>query len=296
MKAENKKATFIPLIPVDYNEAGKPIIAAATDGTQAFTHKEFGTVRLLVDSNGDPLFCLPDICRVLGLRVDNVINRLKDAPCSKGGIPSNSEVISKQPIPDALGRIQLTSFVNEDGFFDTVLDSRKPFARRFRKWITHDVLPSIRKTGSYSVTPEPHNQMNIFNSAVTDIGVTAKNLQAVFGVKQGIALAKATAIVGRVYNIDTAAVKELLPPADHDLGLLNPTQIGKATGLNARVVNIALINLGYQDRLSEGGYRLTELGKQFGEAFPFEKNGHTGYQIRWQPAVISKINQYFNFK
>ena len=43
------------------------------------------------------------------------------------------------------------TFVNEDGLYDIVLDSRKPKAKKFRKWITSEVVPSIRKTGSYSV-------------------------------------------------------------------------------------------------------------------------------------------------
>lgn len=58
-------------------------------------------------------------------------------------------VVCIHPIPDALGRAQNTRFVNEDGLYDVILDSRKPEAKQFRKWITSDVLPSIRKTGGY---------------------------------------------------------------------------------------------------------------------------------------------------
>ena len=104
---------------------------------QIFENEEFGTVRTLLINN-EPLFCLPDVCKSLDLRVDGVIARLKD------------EAVSIQPIADSLGRIQMTNFVNEDGLYDVILYSRKPQARKFRKWITSEVLPTIRKQGIYS--------------------------------------------------------------------------------------------------------------------------------------------------
>lgn len=59
------------------------------------------------------------------------------------------DVLSKYPISDALGREQIANFVNEDGLYDVILDSRKPEAKAFRKWITSEILPSIRKTVGY---------------------------------------------------------------------------------------------------------------------------------------------------
>ena len=118
----------------DAEEPMKPLL---------FTHEEFGTVRTLGDWD-NPEFCLADLCKSLDLRVDGVVARLKDDPITAG-------VISQHPIPDALGRIQNTYFVNEDGLYDVILDSRKPSAKKFRKWITSEVLPALRKTGSYTM-------------------------------------------------------------------------------------------------------------------------------------------------
>lgn len=106
---------------------------------QIFQNNEFGQVRTTVDENGEPLFCLSDLCQVLELDKSNTIKRLDDGVCST------------LPILDSLNRVQNANFVNEDGLYDVILDSRKPSARKFRKWITSEVLPSIRKTGSYSV-------------------------------------------------------------------------------------------------------------------------------------------------
>src|SRR5699024_7213120 len=62
-----------------------------------------------------------------------------------------------------LGRTQQATFVNEDGLYDVILDSRKPEAKRFRKWITSEVLPSIRKTGAYG---QPGNTKLLLKAAL----------------------------------------------------------------------------------------------------------------------------------
>lgn len=100
----------------------------------------FGQKELrVIEKDGEPYFILNEICSVLDLAPRVVRQRLSDDVCST------------YPIPDALGRMQDNTIVNEDGLYDTILESRKPEARSFRKWITSDVIPSIRKTGSYSI-------------------------------------------------------------------------------------------------------------------------------------------------
>ena len=106
---------------------------------EIFKNESFGEVRVAGTSE-KPLFCLADVCKVLELgNPSQVKTRLDDG------------VISNEVIPDSLGRQQETTFVNEDGLYDVILDSRKPQAKAFRKWITSEVLPSIRKTGQYSL-------------------------------------------------------------------------------------------------------------------------------------------------
>lgn len=104
---------------------------------QIFESPEFGQIRTVKGEKGEPWFCLADVCKVLGLKQRHVRERLEDG------------VVSTDPIADSLGRLQMANFVNEDGLYDVILDSRKPSARAFRKWITSEVLPQIRKTGGY---------------------------------------------------------------------------------------------------------------------------------------------------
>ena len=103
---------------------------------QIFSNPQFGEIRTAGTAD-NPMFCLADVCNSLGLSAKGVNQRLGD------------EVISNYPIKDSLGREQQMLFVNEDGLYDVILDSRKPEAKKFRKWVTGEVLPSIRKTGGY---------------------------------------------------------------------------------------------------------------------------------------------------
>ncbi|MBM7577696.1 phage antirepressor [Jeotgalibacillus terrae] len=91
----------------------------------------------VMDRQGEPYFVLKDLCEILGLgQVAGVKRRLE------------KDVILNHPLQTA-GGTQEAVFVNEDGLYDVILESRKPSAKRFRKWITSEVLPSIRKTGGY---------------------------------------------------------------------------------------------------------------------------------------------------
>ena len=101
-----------------------------------FSNEEFGTIRT-AGTPEQPLFCLVDVARVLNLVPSKVVQRLSD------------DVLSKYTVPDGIGRQQVMNFVNEDGLYDVILDSRKPEAKRFRKWVTSEVLPGIRRHGAY---------------------------------------------------------------------------------------------------------------------------------------------------
>ena len=107
------------------------------DELMIFEDALFGQVRTIMSASNEPLFCLSDVCRALEMKRFRIERLDKD-------------VISNHPLQTA-GGLQQVTFINEDGLYDIVLDSRKPKAKKFRKWITSEVVPSIRKTGSYSV-------------------------------------------------------------------------------------------------------------------------------------------------
>lgn len=117
-----------------------------------FTNIDFGEMRVL-GTVTDPLFCLYDVCKSLDLRVKDVVVRLTKGDLISKGVVSNDPlddepILSKHAIMTP-GGIQQMYFVNEDGLYDVIFDSRKPQAKKFRKWITKYILPSIRKYGAY---------------------------------------------------------------------------------------------------------------------------------------------------
>ena len=119
-----------------------------------FESPEFGRIRTVTDERGEPWFCLTDVCKVLGLKQRHVRERLDDG------------VVSTDTICDSLGRTQMANFVNEDGLYDVILDSRKPSARAFRNWVTSEVLPQIRRTGGYIPLAAEDDDKTILAKAV----------------------------------------------------------------------------------------------------------------------------------
>lgn len=120
----------------------------------------------IIEREGRPWFVLKDVCEVLGDLAPRVVKqRLSDDVCST------------YPIDDALGRPQDTTIVNEDGLYDVILESRKPEARVFRKWVTGDVLPSIRQHGAY-MTPETIEQTLTNPDFIIDLAMRLKQANA----------------------------------------------------------------------------------------------------------------------
>ena len=111
-----------------------------------FENPKFGQVRTTV-IDGEPWFVAADVCRALDLgnptraldRLDNDERTLISIKGASNGKPVNG--------------------VNEPGLYSLVLGSRKPEAKAFKRWITHDVIPAIRKTGGYHIPQSPEEQM-----------------------------------------------------------------------------------------------------------------------------------------
>lgn len=107
---------------------------------QIFSSEQFGTVRT-VQQEENILFIAVDVCKALDLgQVTNTIRRLDD---------DEKALISIKGISNGNDKVNV---VNEYGLYNLVLSSRKPEAKAFKRWITHEVIPAIRKTGRYAIT------------------------------------------------------------------------------------------------------------------------------------------------
>lgn len=124
-------------------------------GIKIFEAEAFGQVRV-VDVDGEPWFVARDVCECLELGNPRTSIALLDE--DEKGVHTM----------DTPGGQQEMSIVSEAGLYSLILRSRKPEAKAFKRWITHEVLPSIRKTGQYGILqyrPSTHARPALINSA-----------------------------------------------------------------------------------------------------------------------------------
>ena len=101
-----------------------------------FENEEFGTIRTATIDN-EPWFVAVDVCKALD--ISNSRDAVKRLDNDEKGVV----------LTDTLGGEQEVTTINEPGLYTLVLSSRKPEAKQFKRWITHEVIPAIRKTGGY---------------------------------------------------------------------------------------------------------------------------------------------------
>lgn len=109
-----------------------------------YQDKEVRTVQI----DGETWFVLKDVCAAIGIRDHATVSKRLDG-----------DEVGQTQVIDAMGRLQETTVVNESGLYSVILRSDKPEAKPFRKWVTSEVLPALRKTGHYQMKPLSPAQM-----------------------------------------------------------------------------------------------------------------------------------------
>ena len=136
-----------------------------TTAITTFNNEEFGNVRTLT-IDGDPWFVGKDIAECLGY------SNTKDA--LRKHVDSEDKIMGSQnatpSITDNLGRKQFPTFINESGVYSLIFGSKLESAKKFKKWVTSEVLPSLRKTGTYTVVAtQPSATSSIIVQPMSDI-------------------------------------------------------------------------------------------------------------------------------
>lgn len=132
---------------------------------QIFNYKsnEVRTVEL----NGEPWFVLKDVCAVLGLASSHKVAERLD-----------EDERNLIPLTDSMGRQQESTVINESGLYNVILRSDKPEAKPFRKWVTSEVLPSIRKNGGYIAGQEQLTPQELMAKALLVANKTLADREA----------------------------------------------------------------------------------------------------------------------
>lgn len=136
------------------------------NGLRVFESKDFGSVRVMSKKN-EPWFVAIDVCKALGIQ-PTAIRRL-DA----------DEKITQRLTQGESNRTSDTTVINEPGLYSLVLGSRKPEAKAFKRWITHDVIPAIRKTGGYIAGEETMSDDELLSRALQVAAMKLKQREEV---------------------------------------------------------------------------------------------------------------------
>ena len=245
------------------------------NGIQVFENSGLGSVRVIMH-NGEPWFVAKDVCDCLELtNTAQTISYLDD---DEKGVTTNYTPGGKQEM----------SIISEAGLYSLILRSRKPEAKAFKRWVTHDILPSIRKTGSYSAPSAP---------AKAEISVQSEVECALLILKAAGITGNQLAIAADNYyrkrtgiSVIEASGVELVAPKQQQL--LTPTQLGKELGLSGRKVNLMLAGLGLQRRIGDvweptedgkaRGAVLMDTGKRHGDGAPVR-------QLKWPSDVVNAL-------
>ena len=240
---------------------------------------ESQNIRVVTANDGEPWFVATDVCRVLAIsKPENTYGRL-DAD------EKDTRIVGTP------GGQQEMVTINESGLYSLILTSRKPEAKRFKRWVTHEVLPSIRKTGAYAAPGSIAALPAPTQDRVTSILLIGEAVARVPGVKPGIAMAAALTCIHENTGLAIETMRHALPACNEPLAAVNPTRLGEHIGLSAKQVNRRLADLGYQYRNERDEWELTEAGRAWGEALPFSRNGHSGYQILWKLDVADRLKE-----
>lgn len=228
-----------------------------------FENPEFGKVRILTDKQGEPWFCGKDLCDVLGYkRPDHAVNQHVD----EFDVLKQDIKLSGRFRKDGTRteRLQQVMFVNESGFYALLFGSKLPAARMFKRWVTAEVLPQIRKNGCYQLQQDLEIKEKLIGEKEKLIGEQTQDIalkQKLIG-EQDVEIRRLNDVVGDQVvrlvkgseNILTLErqVDDLLPKALYSDNVLDSiscyttTQVAKELGITAQELNRSLCALHIQ--------------------------------------------------
>lgn len=244
---------------------------------------EGSNVRVQLDAKGEPWFVAKDIAEALGYEW-NGSARVQHVPERWRVVTS---VVTTFGLKD-------TVLLSESGLNFFVMRSDKPKALPFQEWLAGEVLPSIRKTGSYSRNPVPPSPVPVLSAAAesraTIFEVAAFMQKMVPTITSEMATActlRALEAGGHLSKSVHEEMRNMLSVDWDKAPSLTPTQIGLKLDMKAEQVNKLLAACGLQKKLGKR-WEPTEAGKEHAGAVPYqsEYGEHKGIQLKWAPEVL----------
>jgi len=233
-------------------------------------------VRTVIDENGDILWVGKDICGILGYsdHVKAMAAHLK---------PKHKRV---RRIALSLGGNQEMMCITEPGLYRLILRCQLQDAEQFQDWVEEEVLPSIRKTGSYSMNGGYAMKGPIHKDAASVVESWV-NVGRVLGTSVQMSRVVAVKKANEATSIDFSP---LLTDNAVPEKPMTPTELAGLHGVTARTMNALLEKEGLQKR-SGKMWAATEKGHAYSTLDPFQSqhSNHTGYRLMWSPSVLEVV-------
>lgn len=235
-------------------------------------------LRVVSDGNGEPWFIAMDVARHLDYSDTEALTRRLDA----------DEKQTRQVVGFNQRGITL---ISESGLYSAILGSTKPEAQRFKKWVTSEVLPSIRKTGGYRAT-----------SPVRLVTEAARAFPPLFRAARLLGCDKNAAAIAANQAVMSATQVNLLQQLGHthleaesqDALFFTPTELGQMLGgLSGRKVNLLLAEAGMQAKRGDE-WEALEAGQAFARIYDTGKKHGSGVpiqQVKWSSAVLPLLRK-----
>ena len=182
---------------------------------QIFQNVEFGAIRTMSNEQGEVMFCAKDVAEALGYKLARkaVQDHVDEGDVLKWNTPTTSGV-------------QMMLYVNESGLYSLILSSKLESAKRFKHWVTSEVLPAIRKQGGYMVAKQ--------------------------GESDEVIMARALQILHATVQRRNEQIAKLQPKADYadevldSVSCITTTQLAKELGMTAQELNRRLCEMRIQ--------------------------------------------------
>lgn len=270
---------------------------------EIFNSPMFGELRISRNEKDEPLFCLKDVCDSLELRVNDVIKR---TGCHPDTIGVSNEIIS-HGTPTGISKEVEMYFVTEPDLYRVIFQSRKPSARKFQDWVFEEVLPTLRKEGSYSMT---QSKQPLASYQIEDPIERAKRW--IEEQQHTRALEAQTEQQAQTIGIQQKELTVAAPKVKYyddtlaSTDCLTTTQVADNLGISARALNQQLSNAGIQYFQSgswhlKGKYREWNLAST--RTYNYIKgDGSTGTKVnlvwnqRGKRFILALYNNDFNVK
>ena len=240
---------------------------------QIYSNPDFGEVRTIL-KDGEPLFVAADVCRAL--EIDPTATRRLD----------EDEKNTLHLTQGTSGNPNVT-VVTESGLYSLVLGSRKPEAKAFKRWITHEVIPAIRKTGSYS-TPQ-HSRRSDRELEAADKRAAAMLLNAKSRVADKLQKLYDRAGVKAEYQAQALSGFYATDGIDLPRIALQGIKVLSDKGTIAKKLGV-LSSTGNPHALAIGAIiSQLDIRPDEVEAVPFQRNGHDGADNQYTESVVAKV-------